>query len=84
MDKLGVVKSDVTSALSKSHGLGVADLVVVHRVRFPSPPAARSDERRVSSTTGRISSPAWTLRDQHELGSTDEAELAFLRTGSWV
>jgi hypothetical protein len=38
----------------------------------------------VSSSTGRISSPAWTLRDQHELRSTDEAELAFLRTGSCV
>jgi fatty acid CoA ligase FadD28 len=29
MDKLGVIKSEVTSALSNSHGLSVADLVVV-------------------------------------------------------
>jgi fatty acid CoA ligase FadD28 len=28
-DKLAVVKRDVTSAISNSHGLGVADLVVV-------------------------------------------------------
>jgi acyl-CoA synthetase (AMP-forming)/AMP-acid ligase II len=29
MHKLGVIKSDVTSALSKAHGLGGADLVVI-------------------------------------------------------
>ena len=28
-DKLGVVKREVTSAISKSHGLSVADLVLV-------------------------------------------------------
>jgi acyl-CoA synthetase (AMP-forming)/AMP-acid ligase II len=35
MDKLGVIKSDVTSALSKSHGLSVADLVVVQPGSIP-------------------------------------------------
>ena len=29
MDKLGIIKSEVTSAISKSHGLSVADLVLV-------------------------------------------------------
>jgi len=29
MDKLAVVKREVTSAISNSHGLGVADLVLV-------------------------------------------------------
>jgi long-chain fatty acid adenylyltransferase FadD28 len=29
MHELGVIKSEVTSAISKSHGLSVADLVVV-------------------------------------------------------
>jgi long-chain fatty acid adenylyltransferase FadD28 len=29
MDKFGVVKREVTSAISTSHGLGVADLVLV-------------------------------------------------------
>jgi long chain fatty acid CoA FadD26 len=35
MHKLGVIKSDVTSALSKSHGLSVADLVVVSPGSIP-------------------------------------------------
>ena len=35
MDKLGVVKSEVTSALSKSHGLSIADLVVVSPGSIP-------------------------------------------------
>jgi fatty acid CoA ligase FadD28 len=29
MDKLGAIKNEVTSAISKSHGLSVADLVLV-------------------------------------------------------
>jgi fatty acid CoA ligase FadD28 len=35
MHKLGVIKSEVTSALSKAHGLGVADLVVVQPGSIP-------------------------------------------------
>jgi fatty acid CoA ligase FadD28 len=35
MEKLGVIKSEVTSALSKSHGLSVADLVVVQPGSIP-------------------------------------------------
>jgi fatty acid CoA ligase FadD28 len=35
MDKLGVIKSEVTSALSTAHGLGVADLVVVSPGSIP-------------------------------------------------
>jgi fatty acid CoA ligase FadD28 len=35
MDKLGVINSDVTSALSNAHGLRVADLVVVSPGSIP-------------------------------------------------
>jgi fatty acid CoA ligase FadD28 len=68
MQKFVVVKREVTSAISNSHGLGVADLVLVHPVRFPSPPAARSVERLVSSSTSGISSPAWTHRHYRKRG----------------
>jgi long-chain fatty acid adenylyltransferase FadD28 len=64
MHKFAVVKREVTSAISNSHGLGVADLVLVPPVRFPSPPAARSRDRPVSSSTSGISSPAWTFESQ--------------------
>lgn len=35
MDKLSVVKREVTSAISNSHGLGVADLVLVSPGSIP-------------------------------------------------
>jgi fatty acid CoA ligase FadD21 len=36
MHKLSVVKNDVTSAISKSHGLNVADLVLVPPGSIPT------------------------------------------------
>ena len=57
MGKLGVVKREVTSAISTSHGLSVADLVLVSPGSIPSPQAARSDEPSVYSCTETMSSP---------------------------
>ena len=36
MEKLGMVKREVTSAISKSHGLSVADLVLVQPGSIPT------------------------------------------------
>jgi long-chain fatty acid adenylyltransferase FadD28 len=59
MHKFVVVKREVTSAISNSHGLGlglgVADLVLVPPGSIPI---------TTSGSTGRLSSSAWTLR-QH-------------------
>lgn len=57
-ERLGFVKREVTSAISKSHGLSVADLVLVSRAQSQSPPAARSGEHSVWSCTVRTSSLA--------------------------
>jgi long-chain fatty acid adenylyltransferase FadD28 len=42
MHKFAVVKWEATSAISNSHCLGVANLVLAPSVSIPSPPAARS------------------------------------------
>jgi fatty acid CoA ligase FadD21 len=67
-EKLGVVKNDVTAAVSKSHGLNVADLVLVppgyHLARFRPPRAARFGGPPVSSSTAGGNSPGWTPRDR--------------------
>jgi fatty acid CoA ligase FadD21 len=39
--KFDVVKGDVTSVISNSHGLGLADLVVVERGSIPIMPSAK-------------------------------------------
>ena len=46
MQKFGVIKRDVTSAISNSHGLGVADLVVVAPGSIPI------------TTSGKVRRPA--------------------------
>lgn len=65
MDKLASVKTGVAAAISTSHGLRLADPIVVHRVRFVCPSGEVSRGACVGST-GRTSSPAWTFRYQHE------------------
>jgi acyl-CoA synthetase (AMP-forming)/AMP-acid ligase II len=41
IDKLNVVKNDVTAAISKSHGLNVADLVLVLPGSIPTPTSGK-------------------------------------------
>ena len=62
MDKLDIVKREVTSAISTLTASPSRISFWCRRVPFRSPPAARSGERPVSSNTGRISSSAWTRR----------------------
>ena len=66
MQRMRVVKREVTSAISKSHGLSVADLVLVPPGSIPITTSGKVRERPVSSCTGRISSPAWTLSAEGE------------------
>ncbi|MCW2686157.1 MAG: acyl-CoA synthetase, partial [Mycobacterium sp.] len=54
MHKLGVVRNDVTSAISKSHGLSVADLVLVGPGSIPT------------TTSGKIKRAACVEQYRHE------------------
>jgi long-chain fatty acid adenylyltransferase FadD28 len=66
MDKRVSVRSEVTSAISTSHGFSIADPIVV----LPgSTPMATSGEVRRGACVDpyrRTSSPAWTFRYHHE------------------
>ena len=57
---LNAVKREVTSAISMTHSVRVADLVLVAPGSFRSRPAARCAVRPVWSGTGWTSSADWT------------------------
>ena len=61
MDKLAVVKREVTSAISNSHGLGVADLVLVTPGSIPITTSGKVRRAACVEQYRQISSPAWTL-----------------------
>jgi acyl-CoA synthetase (AMP-forming)/AMP-acid ligase II len=66
MDKLGLVKREVTSAISNSHGLAVADLVLVAPGSIP---VATSGKVRQAASVCRAV-PARSVRPLRRIGST--------------
>ena len=62
LDKSG----EFTSAISNSHGLAVADLVLVPPGSIPFTTSGKVRRAAVSSSIDRVSSPAWMLRHHRE------------------
>jgi hypothetical protein len=65
MHKFDVVKGDVTSAISNSHGLGVADLVVVEPGSIPVTTSGKGETSGLCRAV-----PAGSVRPLGRLGST--------------
>ena len=59
LQRFAAVKNEVTSAISTSHGLSIADLVLVPQGSIPITTSGKVRRRLVSSSTSRINSPAW-------------------------
>jgi long-chain fatty acid adenylyltransferase FadD28 len=57
MDEFAVVKRQVTSAISMSHGLSVADLVLVPLGSIPITTSGKVRRSAWVSSTGKVSSP---------------------------